>query len=614
MKLHKYLFVLFLASTKIVAQNKPYTNKVYFDKNDTIRNNYVTYWDSSRKLTIRDITIFPDSAFILQPDIEKVTKPGVVTWLKFEIINYSKSSILIEVTKLNDQTTLYYPNEMGNYDSLVLSIHTPLLEKRFFYTNSVFKIPYSETPTTYYFKIKSNVAVGQGFFIRNIEDLFNDAIKNFGYFLFYIGIVFIILIYHLVFFIRIRQLAYLYYSLYLLSFGIYRCITIGVLTFLFSSVNFSFVYYTIPYALSTIFLLLYSDSILNAKKRFPIYNKLIYVAIAIRILIFIAGNVLSSTPWLNYQIVDFVLLTPALLAGIKSLKDRKKSSVFFIASFGVIFIGILIHAGSLYFDFFKIKDDGLLSANYLLFNASIVEIMLLSFALSEKYIELKNENEAEHKKTIAMQKFALDKAEEAKELKDRLNYKLEQMVAEKTVRLSEANRHLEAMAKEISDMNEILQIENEKLIHDVETLNNARILKTDVSFKEFKDIFPNEDKCLGFLADLKWKNGYACKKCGYKKFYGGTVPFSRKCKSCKYQESATANTVMEGVKFSLIKALYIVYRAFYKEKLNESMLAEEIQIRKNTVYTFSKKIDQVKNTPPSVSGKKIEDWTTLIFH
>ena len=71
---------------------------------------------------------------------------------------------------------------------------------------------------------------------------------------------------------------------------------------------------------------------------------------------------------------------------------------------------------------------------------------------------------------------------------------------------------------------------------------------------EFQQKFSDQNSCLQYLAELKWKDGYVCNKCGCKSFTKGYHPFARRCSSCRYDESASAHTVFHNLKFSLQKA------------------------------------------------------------
>ena len=56
---------------------------------------------------------------------------------------------------------------------------------------------------------------------------------------------------------------------------------------------------------------------------------------------------------------------------------------------------------------------------------------------------------------------------------------------------------------------------------------------------EFHSQFNCQADCLSYLACMKWKDGYTCRKCGCHDYTKGYTPFARRCKQCRYDESAT---------------------------------------------------------------------------
>jgi hypothetical protein len=71
------------------------------------------------------------------------------------------------------------------------------------------------------------------------------------------------------------------------------------------------------------------------------------------------------------------------------------------------------------------------------------------------------------------------------------------------------------------------------------------------------------------LRDLdryKWNEEFCCLKCGNREYIPGKQPYSRRCKSCKYDESLFKSTAFEGIRFSIEKAInvleYIVENCF----------------------------------------------------
>ena len=133
----------------------------------------------------------------------------------------------------------------------------------------------------------------------------------------------------------------------------------------------------------------------------------------------------------------------------------------------------------------------------------------------------------------------------------------------------------------------------------------------DISVKEFKNIFYNEEKCLEYLANEKWKDGYKCKKCGNKNYCKGKKPFSRRCTKCKYEESATSHTLFHHCKIPLTDAFYITYLVCNTTKISSYELSRRINIRQMTCWNFKKKIIECIDKRDDLSLIEKKDLKTI---
>lgn len=112
----------------------------------------------------------------------------------------------------------------------------------------------------------------------------------------------------------------------------------------------------------------------------------------------------------------------------------------------------------------------------------------------------------------------------------------------------------------------------------------------NISFIQFESTFDSEEKCLKFLSEEKWKDGYICRKCGHTNFCKGKKPFSRRCTKCKTEESATAHTAFHKCKFPLTEAFKITYLVCHNPDISSSKISEKLNLRQMTCWKFKKKI------------------------
>lgn len=138
---------------------------------------------------------------------------------------------------------------------------------------------------------------------------------------------------------------------------------------------------------------------------------------------------------------------------------------------------------------------------------------------------------------------------------------------------------------------------------------------------QFHEQFNSDDACYAYLAKLKWANGFTCKKCGCTDFTKGNRKYSRRCKSCFYDESVTANTMFHRCKMGIRKAFVSVFEvASNKKGIASTSLSSKISVNIKTAQLIRRKIQkslsqvQSKDTLKqnvevdefSVGGRKIE--------
>lgn len=117
---------------------------------------------------------------------------------------------------------------------------------------------------------------------------------------------------------------------------------------------------------------------------------------------------------------------------------------------------------------------------------------------------------------------------------------------------------------------------------------------TGVNAIHFHKRFLNDEQCYEYIAKAKWYNDqFKCKKCGYDKYCKGKKPYSRRCLGCKYDESPTAGTMFDKVKFSLHLSFHIIFKICARKKgLSSIELSKEFGLRQKTCWAFKWKLQQ----------------------
>lgn len=110
---------------------------------------------------------------------------------------------------------------------------------------------------------------------------------------------------------------------------------------------------------------------------------------------------------------------------------------------------------------------------------------------------------------------------------------------------------------------------------------------------KFHNRFKDDTDCLIYLSEIKWADGYKCKRCNNDKSGNGKNPQNRRCTKCRYDESPTTGTMFEKIKFSLLIAFHIAFKISTKKKGISSLeLSSEFELRQKTCLSFKSKVQQ----------------------
>jgi len=114
---------------------------------------------------------------------------------------------------------------------------------------------------------------------------------------------------------------------------------------------------------------------------------------------------------------------------------------------------------------------------------------------------------------------------------------------------------------------------------------------TGENILEFTDRFHDDMSCLSYLSDIKWSDGYTCKKCGHTKHTIRKKNLARDCNRCHHIESPTVDTLFHRVRFGIRKAFTIVFEMSATTKgMSYSQVARRYSISPTTAWTFMHKV------------------------
>ncbi len=217
-----------------------------------------------------------------------------------------------------------------------------------------------------------------------------NALVHMGYGLFYGGII-ALLLYNLMLFFSIRDLNYLYYCAFVACSVIYQFCGDGLgYAFLWQESG----HINLPIALTasnlgTVFLLQFARMFLRGKELFPKLDKALLVLMAIGpsiLLLYLAGDQTNSPRLQTMYSTTSILLV--LAAGIIALLKGLQEARYYLFAWIALIIGIILY---------NLSYNGVIPSTFFTLHAmqigSILETILLSFALAHRMKILKEENE-----------------------------------------------------------------------------------------------------------------------------------------------------------------------------------------------------------------------------
>lgn len=504
----------------------------------------------------------------------------------------------------------FYQVRNGNIISSNSSgYHHDFYEREYKHKNFVYDIyPTKNDTITIYLKINSNIHTGFAAKIYTTREFSDYSLQEYYLLGGFYGIIFILALYNFFLYFTTKEENYIYYVLYILSCAIYAFTEDGIGFHVLwpesPSVNIWMDRLAPPLLL--VCFLLYYNKFIELHKHYPKMYKYILASVAVYLFYAIANGFENLKGSFLYIIPYIITYFTAIRIYLKGYKPAR----FFIVGFSVILLSFII---------FYFRVQGIVPStiiNIYIFNFGfIIEAVMLSVALGDKIKITKAEKDM-------AQKGLIDTLKRNEKLKDKVNRELEEKVAErttdlnnKTQELTEANKELEDLKLEMFKINARLDKDVWKLRKKVEEGTKARLLDQIVNPEEFNKIFPDELSCYRFISELKWGNGYTCKKCGHEKFSRGKRPFSRKCTRCKHTESPTTDTLFHALKFPIQKALYLTYiTSGDRKKYTLDELSELLDLRRNTCWSFRKKVqEREEEWKKKNKGKKVTNWEELIL-
>ncbi|MDH5678477.1 MAG: hypothetical protein OEZ28_07650, partial [Nitrospinota bacterium] len=405
--------------------------------------------DANGEWSIEDVTREP-VADKFQPLLMAFPNFGFTRsayWLRFEITNSTDKPIKLlleqEMAWMN-LVELYILDKTEQPDIRRAGVNYPFSEREFIHNHFLFALDLKHGESkTLYLKLECDLPIIAPLNIWEREAFWQSSNKLAYYYGFLFGSLLFAFLYNSFLFITLREWVYFCYSLLVAS----------VFMLYFSTEGFAFQYLWPEYSqivnratisFSSMFsfsLLLFSSVFLDLKTYFPKLDKafktlmLIY---ALLIPVNLLNHDLASTISLPMVFANLVLIL-MLSAGLVSLISGNRSARFYVLGSTATFLGSSVNVA---------WSFGLTPANNIYYHAigigTLIDVILLSFALSDRVKILREEKEAAQVAVIDSERMAMENMAKAK---DELEVKVEERTHELSMEKERAEQSKEQAEK-----------------------------------------------------------------------------------------------------------------------------------------------------------------------
>ncbi|PRY85773.1 7TM protein involved in diverse intracellular signaling [Mongoliibacter ruber] len=469
---------------------------------------------------------------------------------------------------------------------------------------------------TFYLRVHRNYLMGFSFHVRKHDQFISHATNEYFFLGIYYGVLSIVLFFTIYLLMKQREPIYAYFAFFLFS-----CIWYSLGR---DGLGFQYLWPNIPEVnlltkriltqlLLVVSALLFANHFVQKLAKDLWVKCSTWSAIVLIILLTINQELgMKINDQLVLVLITLVLLVPIILMVRALIRINQISWAHSFALVCMLIVILQSYASEANFDLFDNAIVNWYFANPVIF----AEVIFFSISIFNQIGYLQKKGlEADRDLNIVLR--------EKNRLQDELNNKLKKRVKKRTEKINDlanelslknrqlltANNKLRQLNEQVISENKTLSLSNIELREGLEKTTQAMVLMKGFDFGEFQKIFPDRDACCKFLSELKWANGFHCRKCGYNKATS-TKAFGRRCRNCNYNESATSNTLFHKIKFPIEKAFYMLYLSNRKDvSLTLNELSEIIELRRETCWAFKNKIEASKEKI-DFNGE-LNGWETL---
>lgn len=410
------------------------------------KGNYSIYFDSIHNSSLLRIKeIYKKDYFIPTPyDAPRLQSFDQDMWANFRVVNQSptQQNWLIELYDFHiDSYDIYIIDDKGLLcNHFAGGDNIKNFKKEIDHKNFVYEVLFKQNVEyTIYVRIQSKQSVAVNGVIRTYKSFVSYSNKEYTLLSIFYGVLAIMFLYCITIFIATIEKTYLYFSINILSVGLY-CLSNDGLGFQFiwkEALVFNEYAQSLSITLFSASSLMYSAAFLQVSRVSKKYYLLIRLLIVIRFVMFVFAYCFYKPMLYMYQF-DIAILIFIWFTTIYFYKKEYVPARFFILAYTALFVGFTIHI-LMVLGFINNTIVTVYGLNF----GILFQLFFFSFALADRVRIVNSETRNAQLNLIAQLK-------ENDALKDKLTKELEEKVEERTKEIEYKNQQLEAFVYKAS--------------------------------------------------------------------------------------------------------------------------------------------------------------------
>ncbi|GAA4466622.1 hypothetical protein GCM10023093_20990 [Nemorincola caseinilytica] len=313
------------------------------------------------------------------------------SWNSFRLTNTGTDRIYISIhDPMADTVRLY---KVKNGHAILIGMggnYMPIAERQVRTEDILLDLGAGPDTTTYLLSIRNSrnhvYSLNAGSLTDHIHVINHTSLLNIGF----IGFALLLALYHLFLFFSIRNLPYLYYTGYVVSYGLFMAHLNGSAFLYLWPSHPEWNHYDIIFSAAIgFFSTLFTISFLDLRKHAPQYCTVAWVMAWLYVVVAIATLLgFSFAAFIFIQCIIPFGLVYTIVASLATLRKGYKPARFFLTAWSVIGLGVVI---------FILNNLNVIEYNFFTEHsmqiAALIECLVLSFALADRFNNYKKEKE-----------------------------------------------------------------------------------------------------------------------------------------------------------------------------------------------------------------------------